>query len=304
MPATRRKPSLPRNKTAKKGRNSAKPKCSPTSNKGYTCYQTESLIKMKERWNKRHPDDMIGETDARGIWSALRRKLSDVCDSEKCWLQQDFMEGGMDNTLKHYTFAPDQPAAWKKKPNEWLTSTEMIKVMKQYERKYKCFEFIGPSPIDFDKHLLYGECVWEQLCNFDLKKLMKKGKTKIGVIFNTDPHWKEGSHWISLFINMRAKQPYIYFFDSNGDPEPKEVRAFMKRVVQQAKDMGITLAQGVNEVEHQETDSECGMYSLFFIIQNLIDGISIDEFGSKRIPDSTVSKLRSIYFNAPSDAPS
>ena len=300
MPATRRKPSLPRNKTAKRRSSAASPKCSPTSDKGYTCYQSESLMKMKERWNKRHPDDKIANTDARGVWSALRHKLADVCDSEKCWLQQDFMEGGLDNTLKHYTFAPDQPKTWKKNPDEWLTSTEMIKVMKQYERKYKCFEFIGPSPIDFDKHLLYGECVWDQLCNFSLSKLMKRGKTKIGVIFNTDPHWKEGSHWISLFINMRAKKPYIYFFDSNGDPEPPEVRKFMTRVVQQAKAMGIEMEQGVNEVEHQATDSECGMYSLFFIIQNLIDGISIKDFGTKRIPDATVAKLRSIYFNAPS----
>lgn len=300
MPSTRRKPAMPRNKTAKRKLSSDKLKCSPTADKEYTCYQTDSLMKMKERWNRRHPDDMIKVSDARGVWSALRQRLDDVCHSEKCWLKQDFMKGGLDNTLKHYTFAPDQPSSWKKKPDEWLTSTEMNKVMKQYERKYKCFEFIGPSPIDFDKHLLYGECVWEQLCNFNLQKLMKRGKTKIGVIFNTDPHWKEGSHWISLFINMRSKKPYIYFFDSNGDPAPPEVRAFMKRVVQQAKDMDIDMAQGVNEVEHQETDSECGMYSLFFIIQNLIDGISVEEFGSKRIPDSTVSRLRSIYFNGPS----
>ena len=42
--------------------------------------------------------------------------------------------------------------------------------MKQYENTYKCFEFIGPSPIDYDQHLSYGECVWEELCKFSLKE--------------------------------------------------------------------------------------------------------------------------------------
>ena len=43
---------------------------------------------------------------------------------------------------------------------------------------YKNFEFIGPSPIDYDTHKLYGECVWEELCNFSLNEYIKKGRTK------------------------------------------------------------------------------------------------------------------------------
>ena len=50
--------------------------------------------------------------------------------------------------------------------------------MNQYEKTYKSFEFLGPSPIDYDKHLAYGECVWEELCEFSLKKLWKIIKQK------------------------------------------------------------------------------------------------------------------------------
>ena len=35
---------------------------------------------------------------------------------------------------------------------------------------------------------------------------MKRGKTKIGIIFNTDPHDKPGQHWISMFINIKKKK--------------------------------------------------------------------------------------------------
>ena len=44
--------------------------------------------------------------------------------------------------------------------------------MKQYENVYKCFEFLGPSPIDYDTHMHNGDCVWEDLCEFNLKKAM------------------------------------------------------------------------------------------------------------------------------------
>ena len=41
-----------------------------------------------------------------------------------------------------------------------------------------------------------------------------KSLNKIGIIFNTDPHNKSGSHWISLFIDVKKK--IICFFDSVG----------------------------------------------------------------------------------------
>ena len=41
---------------------------------------------------------------------------------------------------------------------------------------YKNFEFMGPSPIDFDTHKLYGECVWEELCKISLKQLKNQVK--------------------------------------------------------------------------------------------------------------------------------
>ena len=76
------------------------------------------------------------------------------------------------------SFAPESPPEWKKNPNEWLSSIDIIDVMKQYEKAYKCFDFIGPSPIDFDTRKLYGECVWNELCNFNIADQLKNGKTK------------------------------------------------------------------------------------------------------------------------------
>ena len=81
-----------------------------------------------------------------------------------------------DSSIKNNTFAPTQPNVWKKKPNEWLTSIDILNVMKQYEDKYDDFEFLGPSPIDFDTHKMHGECVWDELCKFSLKKSKDDGE--------------------------------------------------------------------------------------------------------------------------------
>ena len=50
--------------------------------------------------------------------------------------------------------------------------------MRQLEDKYSNFQFIGPSPIDFDDHKINGDCVWEELCQFNLAKTLKQNKNK------------------------------------------------------------------------------------------------------------------------------
>ena len=81
--------------------------------------------------------------------------------------------------------------------------------MKQFEKKHNNFEFIGPSPIDFDDHEMFGECVWEELCKFDLQQKMRDKKEKIGIIFNLDPHDKPGSHWVAMFVNIPKEKCII-----------------------------------------------------------------------------------------------
>jgi len=274
-----------------------KAKCSPTAEeKDYTCYSDEALNKMKTLWNARHPDVKITATEPRVIWNTLKNNMSNICNVETCWLRQNFMKDESTKSLMAYTFAPQAPKTWKKDPYEWLTSLDIERVMKQYEKKYKCFEFMGPSPIDFDKHLLYNECVWEELCKFSLSKLIKKGKNKIGIIFNLDPHYENGSHWVSIFVNVRAG--YIFYFDSNGDAIPDEIMELVNRITTQADALGISMKFYENHpFEHQKSNTECGMYSLYLIINLLKDCKSYKAFMTKRVPDAEMKKLRNKYFN-------
>lgn len=290
--------SIKNKKNQKKIKTIKKPKCAPNPDKNttldFTCYTTDALEKMRHLWNARHPDCKIETKKPREIWMKLRDYMSDSCNSEICWIKQNFMKNNLDKEILNYTFAPKSPEIWKYNPNEWLSSLDIVNVMKQYEKKYKCFEFLGPSPINYDTHILYGDCVWEELCNFNLEKYLTDEKYKIGVIFNLDPHYKEGSHWVSLFINLRKKK--IFFFDSYGERPDNQILKFIHTVIKQANHLGMNIEYDFNKKRHQYSNSECGMYSLYFIIENLKD-TSIEKLFNNRISDKKMLELRKIYFN-------
>ena len=289
-----------KSKNNKKTRKLKKLQCGPEGNaKKFTCIRDESICKLKTLWNKRHPDDKVNNGTIRNTWKQLKNKLKNVCNKESCWLKQKFAKKGIGNELS-VAFAPESPAKWKKNPNEWLSSNDIIAVMKQYEKKYKCFEFIGPSPIDYDTHKMYGECVWEELCHFDLSDQIKRGKTKIGVIFNLDPHYKGGSHWVSLFININKGS--IFFFDSVGKTIPPQIKKFVDMVKRQGlhlnnKDKIEFVYDENHPQEHQFGDTECGVFSLYFIIHMLEDKHDGEYFKTHYITDKCVQRFRKIYFN-------
>ena len=291
---TRRKIRRRRNKTKKW----KKDKCSPkkkTDVLKFSCYTSRGLHKIKNIWNKKHPDSKIKSNNPKRIWESLKYILSKTCNKESCWLKHKCLQENVPLDIVENTFAPNAPNEWKEKPDEWLTSIELLEVMKQHELSDKQFDFIGPSPIDYDHHKAYGECVWEELCEFSLADNLEKNKTKIGVIFNLDKHNKDGSHWVALFIRTKKKE--IYYLDSYGEKMSRQIKKFVKKVQKQATSIGVGPYELIeNKRRHQFSESECGMYCLYFIIQ-MIKGKSFNKFLKKRVKDNYMKKLRKIYFN-------
>ena len=261
--------SFRRDKCAPKGKN--------TRSLSYSCYLPKDLLQLKNDWNVSNPQDVITSEDPKLIWQLLRQKKTG-CDRESCWANK---------TLKKRVFAPAMPRSWKKNINEWLSSDEIEDVLNQYEKMYPEFEFIGPSPTDYFVKEYGDTCVWEELCKFNLKEMIDKGKTKIGVVFNLDPHYKSGSHWVALFINTLSKA--VYYFDSTGARIHKYIQRFRKEVQAQAlSQLGQEYDFDSNfNVEHQYHNTECGMYVLFFIItmlkhdQNYTDPTTPENIGKQ-----------------------
>jgi len=272
--------------------------CSPKNkNTNYTCYSDSDLYKLKDMWNARHPDRPINTKNTKQIWILLKEYYATICNKESCWVRQMTKNSKQEQELLD-AFAPESPKEWEKNPNEWLSSIDILQVMNQYEKKYKCFDFLGPSPIDYDTHKLYGKCVWEELCHFDLSKHLQKKHTKIGVIFNLDPHYKGGSHWVSLFINI--KNNTIFFFDSTGEQIPPQIKKFVNTVIEQGKQLPTPINFKFDQnypVEHQYGNTECGIYSIFFIIHMLEDKITGHYLKTNILKDEYIENFRKVYYN-------
>ena len=278
-------------------------KCAPKQNdkvtdslKGISCYGKEEILHMKKIWNSRKNNKII-TNEPKKIWKFFKDNLSNKCYNELCWLNdQTFNSKINKDVIMKTIFRPFSPSSWIDKPYEWLSSIDIIKVMSQYEKIYKKFAFIGPSPIDFDDKKLFGTCVWERLCKFDLNKYIEMNKSKIGIIFNIDPHYKNGSHWIALFVDVEKK--FIFYFDSNGDKIPKRIKILVNRIITQGKDLNIDFKFMSNEgKEHQMKDGQCGIYSLYFIIELLTGTKKPEYFKNNRISDEEMKDYRIKYYN-------
>lgn len=293
-----------KNKTQKKF---VRKNCAPmvknkTINKK-SCFTDSVIYNLKDEYNKVNNNAVSAKTP-NGIWKQLKSKLKD-CNSELCWLD-NLTPPQIKKKIKEKSFTPDAPNEWKKDPNTWLTNFDIEKVMKQYESSFPNFEFIGTTFIDFDAKE-GSSCVEEELCKFDLKNLINKKKNKVGIIFNLDKHTENGSHWVSMFVDIENK--FIFYFDSAGAEIPDQMMNLVKRIQNQGNTINPKIAFKFHQnfpLEHQYENTECGMYSLFFNI-TLLSGKIYDKkatprklinfFKNKRIPDKKAELLRSVYYN-------
>jgi hypothetical protein len=138
------------------------------------------------------------------------------CAKEDCWLQEikDFAEK---EKWTNALFAPKIDRIWE---NSLMSTMTIKSVMKPYEcDKYPDFVFMGPTPIDYDSKPRGGlnkQCVTEELCRFNLKEQLAKGKSKFGIVLNLDEHFKSGSHWTAMYVDAGPKDPVVFYFDSQG----------------------------------------------------------------------------------------
>jgi hypothetical protein len=263
-----------------------------------SCISLDVLIEMAKAFNEENPNNIIKMNNNYEILNpsnykkylvrAFKEKLGSKCKSQHCWTEQSFIRKMKENQkeeLKNDTFKPEGPEG----KFEWLNTVNINEVMEQYENTYPEFKFLGAVPIDFDDLPALG------IKNLDVDKLYKEGKTKLGIVFNLDEHWKSGSHWTALYTDMKGGK--IYYFDSYGSKPPERVRVLMRRLARfYQTGRGIRNPDAdYNKMRHQYKNSECGVYSMNFIIR-MLRGTTLEEVNSIRVSDEKINKCRRKYF--------
>lgn len=265
-----------------------------------SCISLESLIMMAKEYNKKYPKatQIILDSNLENDFSKrhkykkkLIKQFNNImkkkCSRQTCWLKQDFisrLQKNMKEELLKFTFRPEGPEA----QFEWLNTFNIDNVMDQYEKKYPGFLFLGAVPMDFDDIKNY------HIKDFNFEEAVKDGITKLGIVFNLDESWQPGSHWVAAYFDLKTGENY--YFDSYGTKEDKRVNALRMRVADYCKKNNITPKMAYNKTRHQRGNSECGMYSIYFIL-NMLQGVDFDKFNKDPIPDMVVNKFRDTVFN-------
>jgi hypothetical protein len=295
-------------------------KCAPTKTFTHdSCFSIESLVRMAQAWNeqinkKKFKGKLIEikQSDKKHLVLELTDRLSDVCDDQICWLKQDFINELKDLDAQENTFRPQGPQG----RFTWLNTTNINEIMEQYQSKYLDYKFYGAIPIDFDEIQGYG------IRDLDFDKLVESGTKRIGFVFNFDEHWQSGSHWVAMFADLIKGQ--IYYFDSYGTRPKKRIRNLVNRIGKWYYDRHIEGIQvdadtdsmteasfmnpsklnyiekkiktiKFNQNRHQFKNSECGVYSINFILR-LLKGETFEYICDNITLDDEVNKCRETYF--------
>lgn len=284
---------------------------------GGSCISVEILEDMINSYNSSHDDKIdissmshVGKynpvTYKKKLVSILETKLKQHgCDDQTCWLTLPFFdklnEPNHTKELHKYTFKPYGP----KLTNKWLNTFDINDVFDQYEHFYTDFKFMGANPRDF------AELPSTGIPTLDFGKMIESGKHKLGFVFNLDKHNQRGSHWVALFTDLLKGQ--IYYIDSVGEMPMREFKLLMKRIkdfcssdfrieyckkhpeIQSCSDVSLKLDIRYNPNQHQHGDTECGVYSISFILR-LLDGETFDEIINNGLSDNEIKQCRRLYF--------
>jgi hypothetical protein len=258
--------------------------CSPKNHKFSktgTCYSKQELEVIARKYNEAasakgfQPIQL--STQKKVLHKRIAEKLEPICSyREDCWATQEFMDHDTRRTLQE-AFRPYKPVEWYSNKREWLSNFDILYVMNQYEHKYPNFEFLGVYPIDFAEYYPRSNiCIGgNDMCNFDVRKLASKGKTRFAMVLNLDTHDMSGSHWVAIYadINPRSKNYGIFYYDSVANSVGHRTKKFMKQMVEQVKRYyprrKREFKDHYNRIQKQFKNTECGMFSMVFLTQCL-----------------------------------
>jgi hypothetical protein len=278
-------------------------RCAPS--KKFTegsCFTLEHLKKLAEEYNKQHSDKiLLNNINKKYLLKELTLKFKKYgCNDQICWLNSKIVKNIDDRDIKYNTFRPKGPS----KQFEWLSTNDIERVMKQYEHKYKNFKFLGAMPSDFDELPIYGTT--------DLQfNELEKTTPILGAVINLDTHNEPGSHWVAFYANLKTNT--IYYFDSFAKKPQRRINMFIRRILEymynKTNNSKFNVKEFIhkyhksndydirhNEIQHQFKNSECGVYSMNFIIR-LLDGETFDEIVNNITNDDKMNSNRKIYFN-------
>jgi hypothetical protein len=196
--------------------------------------------------------------------------------------------------------------------NSWFSNIDENRVFEQVEQWCPNFyyhkacmsdfminyEEINPAKAQAIEHAgMNPNC--ESLALMEPIEYKNQGKNCMGCIINTDTKPGNGIHWVSIFYDIRPGKEFhtIEYFNSTGNAPKKCISDWMQQFADlSTQQLGFKCKPvTVSNVSHQNSRSECGAYSAYFLIARII-GIDYKNFRKNKIPDEVVYEFRKCIF--------
>ena len=273
-----------------------KSKCAPhlksSSDKCFTLKQLKKIGKELNKYLKKNKQKLINLKQSKlKLWNDIEEYFKSRCNSDgQCWLKQKEIKSIVDENMNLFTFLPKMPEEWKKDKYTWLNSLDILYLMVLAEKVFPKFKFFGPVPSDCPEGV---NC---ELSKLNITNLLKKNKNKLGIIYNLDVSTGPGTHWTAVFID--SNKNHINYYDSYGDKPILLIQKFMERIHNQMINNKQNKKKPVviyNDKQHQKGHSECGMFSMNFILQRL-NGLSMYDISQKNFTDDQMNDLRNVFY--------
>lgn len=248
----------------------------------------------------------IGGTagEIREAVSAVAKKLG--CDTNACILEALEPELGkqlVSDELRYISSRQvDGPT-----DVQLLSNVHIDGVMKVYAGLFPDFYPYNFNMANYASYSFrdgYIENTPDSLATVQFRDLYADGFKCCGCIINTDKYQGPGQHWMALFADTRGPTWTIEFFNSSGNVPAPEWVNWMVKTKMQAEDIAekmkprpIVELVKCSQIRHQQSRTECGLYSLFYIYARLC-GVPVEYFMKSPIPDQLMFEFRQHLFNS------
>lgn len=271
---------------------------------GDPCSDDQTLIKIADALDLGIKDASKPEVREHIMDSAMEKTK---CDSEKCVLKamtRDLgaqrvnavlttrfkLSGPTDNTLlNNYNIDDNMKLFTKKFPEFFPYNFNML--------NYRDYSFVNGRVVDAPDTL-------ETIRVADLV-----GKYKCcGVVINSDVYENGGLHWMAMFADWRdPNAATVEFFNSSGNSPQAEFALWLERSRDALVSAGMKMRPfrdysgemldiaRVTNRRHQQSTTECGLYSLFYIYSRLC-GIKPEFYSTHFVPDQLMFEFRQHLF--------
>ena len=228
------------------------------------------------------------------------------------------IKGALGTEVVHTELAVNFKEQGPRDGNAWLSNINIDKTLQKWAVEFEDL-FVFPFCMS-DFYKTRGSLATINVCDVLEGKVGQKTASgsvtrpckRMCCVLNTDVSTGRGIHWVGVFVDC-SREPYsIEYWNSAGNPPFLNAIKWMETsraaLIKcngkdpQSSDRSTPSSIGksvetynVTSVPHQESDTECGVYTLFYIRKRL-EGTPVQYFMDKRIPDSDMTEFRKYLF--------